>query len=361
MADADDLVYHFADPTTERRVLGDAAVNSALRLEPNLAEVRLAYAQHLYIVYRDYERARAQLAIAKLGSANNSRANFLEALIDRRQGKWEKATQEFKDAIIRDPRNTVLMAEFCKTLSDMRQFAAAQRSYDRLIELFPDQPKVKIRRAFDVGLKRGDDAPLRSAIAAIPDSMTDDDVLWWRLRLSLCDHDWQQGRELIEKVKGREDPGFFAWGDISVPIGCYSILLARLQGKQPDENPSFVQTRAELNQKVQRSPEDAGPLSQLAVVDALLKDKEDAIVEAKRAVEILPVSRDAVSGPGILINLAVVYAWTDELNLAFQTLGSLTKMPAGIFYGSLKFEPYFDPLRNDPRFAELLVDLTPRD
>lgn len=360
-ADVHDLAYQFDDPTPERRALGDAAVNSALRLEPDLAEVRLAYAQHLYVVYRDYEGARAQLAIAKRGSPNNSKANSLEALIDRRQGKWEKAVQEFKEAITRDPSNTILMAQFCATLSDTRQLAAARRAYDRLIELVPDQPKLKIRKAYDVEFKRGDDTPLRSAIAAIPPSMTDDDVLCWRLKLSLCDHDWQQVRELIEKVKGREDPGYFAWGDISVPIACYSILLFRLQGEQPDENPSFLRTRAELNQKVQRSLENPSLLSQLAVVDALLNDKQAAIVEAKRAVELLPISKDAASGPGLLINLAVVYAWTDEVNLAFRTLGSLTKMPGGIFYGDLKLEPYFDPLRNDPRFDELLVELAPRD
>jgi serine/threonine protein kinase/Tfp pilus assembly protein PilF len=361
IADVHDLAYHFDDPTAERRALGDAAVNSALRLEPDLEEVRLAYAQHLYVVYRDYEAARAQLAIAKSGSPNNSKANFLEALIDRRQGKWEKSVQEFKEAIKRDPSNTILMAELSATLSDTRQFAAAQRAYDRLIELVPDQPKLKILKAYYVGFKRGDDTPLRSAIAAIPASMTDDDVLCWGFRLALCDRDWQRARELIEKVSGREDPGYFAWGDISVPIGCYSILLARVQGRQPDENPSFFQTRAELNQKVQRSPEDASLLSQLAVIDALLNDKEAAIAEGKRAVEILPISKDAVSGPGVLINLAVVYAWTDEVNLAFQTLGSLTKMPAGISYGDLKLEPYFDPLRNDPRFDKLLVELVPRD
>jgi serine/threonine protein kinase/Tfp pilus assembly protein PilF len=361
MADVHDLTFHFNDPAPERRALGDAAVMSALRLEPSLAEVRLAYAQHLYVVYRDYEGARAQLALAKRGSPNNSEANTLEALIDLRQGKWEKAVQEFEEAIKRDPSNTILISQLSGTLSDTRQFAAAQRAYDRLIELVPDQPKLKILKAYHVAFKRGDDMPLRSAIAAIPASMTDDDVLCWGLKLSLCDHDWQRAGELIEKVKGREDPGYFAWGDISVPIGCYSILLARLQGKQPDENPSFFQTRAKLNQKVQRSPEDASLLSQLAVVDALLNDKEAAIAEAKRAVEILPVSKDAVIGPAVLINLAVVYAWTGEVNLAFQTLGSVAKMPAGISYGELKLEPYFNPLRNDPRFDKFLVELVPRD
>jgi serine/threonine-protein kinase len=361
IADAHDIAYQFEDPTPERRALGDAAVNRALHLEPDLTEVRVAYAQHLYVVYGNYEGARTQLAIAKRGSPNNSTADSLEALIDRRQGKWEKAVQKFKEAIRRDPRNTILSAQFCATLSDTRQFAAAERAYDRLIELVPDQPKLKIRKAYDVGFRTGDIAPLRSAIAAIPASTTDDDVLCWQLNLSLCDHDWQRARELIEKVKNGEDPGYFAWGDISVPIGCYSILLARLQGKQPEENPSFSQTRAELSQKVQKSPENASLLSQLAVVDALLKDKETAINEAKRAVEILPISKDAVSGLGALINLAVVYAWTDEVNLAFQTLRPLTKMPAGIFYGDLKLGPYFDPLRNDPRFNELLVELAPRD
>jgi serine/threonine protein kinase len=361
IADVHDLTYNFDDPTPERRALGDAAVISALHLEPDRAEVRLAYAQHLYVVYRDYEGARAQLAMAKRGSPNNSEADTLEALIDLRQGKWEKAVQEFKEAIKRDPSNTILMAQLSATLSDTRQFAAAQRAYDRLIELVPDQPKLKILKAYHVGFKRGDDMPLRSAIAAIPASMTDDDVLCWGLKLSLCDRDWQRARELIEKMKGSEDPGYFAWGDISVPIGCYSILLARLQGMQPDDNPSFLQTRGKLNQKLQRSPEDASLLSQLAVVDALLNEKAAAIAEGKRAVEILPISKDALIGPALSINLAVVYAWTDELNLAFQTLGSLTKMPAGISYGELKLEPYFDPLRNDPRFDKLLAELVPRD
>jgi hypothetical protein len=79
----------------------------------------------------------------------------------------------------------------------------------------------------------------------------------------------------------------------------------------------------------------------LAVVDALLNHKETAITEAKRAVEILPISKDAVSGLGVLINLAIVYAWTDEVNLAFQTLGSLTKMPGGIFYGEFEARTIF--------------------
>ena len=116
-----------------------------------------------------------------------------------------------------------------------------------------------------------------------------------------------------------------------------------------------------MNQKVQSAPGEAKLLSKLAVVDALLNKKGLAIAEAKRAVEILPVSKDAIDGPSMLINLALVYAWTNELDLAFETLNPLTKMPVGLYLGFLKFEPYFDPLRKDPRFDKLLAELAPRD
>jgi hypothetical protein len=116
-----------------------------------------------------------------------------------------------------------------------------------------------------------------------------------------------------------------------------------------------------LNETVQKAPENAPFLSKLAALDALLSKKEIAIAEAKRAVELMPISKDAVNGPRVQLDLAVVYAWTNELDLAFETLSPLTKIPNGPFYGELKRDPYWDPLRKDPRFDKLLAELAPRD
>ena len=186
-----------------------------------------------------------------------------------------------------------------------------------------------------------------------------------RLRLAVEDREWQQAKELIEKMKGGEDEGgSFAYGERNVPVSCYSILLARLQEEQTGTNAGFAETREQLNQKFQESSgnaEIACLLSNLAVVDALLGQKEAAVAEAKRAVEMLPISKDALEGPGIVMNLAVVYAWSDEFDRAFETLSPLTKTPFGIFYGQLKRDPYWDPLRKDPRFEKLLAELAPRD
>jgi serine/threonine protein kinase/Flp pilus assembly protein TadD len=362
-AQAHDNLYFLYGPTPEQRALGDAAVNSALGLQPDLPEVHLAYAHHLYIVYGDYERARVQLAIAMRGLPNDAEAIVLGGRIDRRQGQFEKAIQEFNQAITRDPRNTLSIQELAETLFNTRQFRAAEQAFDRLIDLRPDQPILKVQKPLFVTFyETGDDTAVRAAIAALPASMADArEVLSLRLMLALVDRDWPEARELIGKMGGGEDEGNFAYAPAAVPVGCYFILLGRLLGEQPGANVSFSETREQLNQKVQKLPGYARLLSQLAVIDALLNNKDAAISEAKRAVEILPISKDAVFGPDMVMNLAVVYAWTDEFNLAFETLSPLTKMPCGIFYGLLKRDPYWEPLRKDPRYEKLLAELAPWD
>jgi tetratricopeptide (TPR) repeat protein len=354
------------DPTPEQRALGDAAVNSALGLQPDLPEVRLVYAERLYLVYRDYERARVQLAIARRGLPNDAEAIALGARMDRRQGQFEKAIEEFKEAITRDPRNTLWIQDLADTLYYTRQFRAAEQAFDRMIELRPDLPILKVKKPLYVTFyKTGDDTAVRSAIVALPASMAGDrGVLSLRLKFALVNIDGPQTQELIERMNGGEDEGWFAYGDHPVPVGCYSIMLARLQGEQPGAKSNFAETREQLNQKFQKSSgnaEIACLLSNLAVVDALLGQKEAAVAEAKRTVEMLPISKDALEGPGIVMNLAVVYAWTDEFDRAFETLSPLTKTPFGIFYGQLKRDPYWDPLRKDPRFDKLLAELAPKD
>jgi Flp pilus assembly protein TadD len=360
-ANAHDWLYHLYDQTSERRNLGDVAIDNALRLQPSVPEVHLAYAFHLYKTYRDYERARVQLAIAKRGMPNNSEVLQLEAYIDRRQGNLEKAVEELKEAIARDPRNLVPIKELAASLLALRQFAAAEQAYDRAIELAPDEPVLKVLKALVSFYETGVDTRVRAALAELPESMADDrSILSLHLSIAVEDRDWQKARELVEKMKGGQDGGDFGYAGFPVPVNCYLILITRLQGNPPSVDSRFVEAREELNRAAEKSPAVAPLVSTLAVVDALLGKKEDAIAEAKRAAEMLPVSGDAEMGPGILTNLASVYAWTGESDLAIATLASLTKMPNGPYYGLLKRNPIWDPLRKDPRFEKLLAELAPR-
>jgi hypothetical protein len=220
---------------------------------------------------------------------------------------------------------------------------------------------LKAEKEYISFLENGDDNAVWLAIEAFPPAVSSTTAaLSLRLQLTLTDRAWDQADRLIEKMKGREDNGTFAYVARRVPVECYSVLMSRFREERPSAAGTYALAREQLNLQVQKSPQDAGLLSQLAVLDALLNNKRTAISEAERAAEMLPVSKDAKDGPPILMNLAVVYSWTNELDLAFTTLGPLTKMPSGIYYGQLARDPYWEPLRKDPRYEKLLAELAPR-
>jgi hypothetical protein len=208
-------------------------------------------------------------------------------------------------------------------------------------------------------LQQRDDWLRDSAIAALPPELREGrGSLSLQLVLAAANRDWQQLNEVIEKMNGGEENGDFAYADTGVPAGCYSILRARLQGERPDQDSSSTETRERLSEKIQKSPGNPSLLSTVAIVDALLGKKQDAIAEAERASSMVSISRVGWSGIPIAKNVAVVYAWTGELDHSFEIL---KKLPFGIHYGELKLSPFWDPLRKDPRFDKLLAELAPRD
>ena len=356
---AHDLLYISIEPTPARRALGDAAIQTALRLQPDLPDVHLAYAYHLYFCYRDYQQAEKHLQIAKAGLPNDPEALELQAFMDRRLGRFQEAVTGLKAALELDPRNPQPNSDLAATLLGMRQFRDAEQAYDRLIKLVPDQPSPKIEKEWFITLlETGDDTKLQAILgdpqsSALPDRV----VTSTRLVLALYNRDWLEAAKLVDQLgkNGGEDNGTFGYAAIPVPAGCYSILLARLQGQEP--SPAFSVTREELNKKVQ-STSSAYLLSVLALVDALLDRKEDSIQEAENAVAMTP--KDAMDGPSVVANSAVVHTWTGATDKAFAELDVLTKIPCGVYYGQLKLDPLWDPLRKDPRFDKLLGELAPK-
>jgi serine/threonine protein kinase/Flp pilus assembly protein TadD len=358
---AHDLLYVSYDPSQARRALADAAIATALRLQPDLPDVHLSYAYHLYFCYRDYERASVQLAMAKPGLPNSTDAVELPAFIDRRQGRFDKAIQGFTAAIRLDPRNANPILDLAYTWYTVRKFRAAAEGYDKLIAMVPEEPAYKIEKELYVTfMETGDVDGLRKAINQTSNSAPPDrGALSLNLSLALYDRDWARAKRLVEQLQnsGGEDNADFSYAAAPVPAGCYSILFARLQNEEL--KPEFQQSRELLSKKSQAAPSNALLLSALAVVDALLKRNEEAVAEGQRAVETLPASMDALDGPCLVMNLAVVYAWTGQIDQAFKELATSAKTPHGIYYGQLKKSPLWDPLRKDPRFDELLAQLAP--
>jgi hypothetical protein len=145
------------------------------------------------------------------------------------------------------------------------------------------------------------------------------------------------------------------------PRAWYEGLLAKLRQDAPGAHSAFTAARAEEEKIVRAQPENAFPLSTLALIDAELGEKEKAVREARTACDMVPPAKDASSGVGLIIRLAAIYALTGEKDLALQQLEILSKFPIGLSYGDLRLDPEWDALRGDPRFEKIVASLAPKN
>jgi TolB-like protein/Tfp pilus assembly protein PilF len=352
----DSLFSELHDYTPERLALADAAMNEALRLRPDLPEVHLALATHLYLCYRDYERARVQLAIAAQALPNNADLLKTTAFIDRRQGRWEKATDDLERASALDPLDSGVLRILAGTYAVIRRYRDAERVWNRIVELKPDQqPMLLLEKASFAFEEKADLKSLRAAYEGLPPSMKDEtgarDVY-----LYMCGRDFAAAEEILSKSPHQE----IIFVDALVPRQIYALWLELVQGNHPtlEENGA---AREQLNRKCEADPTNPFLLSALGLTDVALGHKDQAIEEARRAMQMRPISEDAVDGPVLATNFVLACTWGDDLDSAFKQLNILIKIRAGLTYGDLKTNPGWDPLRKDPRFDKLLAELAPRD
>jgi serine/threonine protein kinase/tetratricopeptide (TPR) repeat protein len=348
------------DRSANQRALGDAAIAAATRLQPDLPDVHLATARHLYYAYRDYEKARVQIAQAERALPNSSDALTLLAMVDRRQGRWEESTKGLERAVTLDPLNLETATRLFENYICLRRFREAENAISRLGELEPDEPDLGVKRALCAFAERGDVTGYRAALEALPTAAKDDmGNTIERIYCAALDHDWTAANRILDNTSHQELLFFFG---VTVPRDCVEIWLAMAQGRHLKPEGEFAVAIAELERRRDANPDDAELASALGIIAAALGRKDEAIQEAKRAVELEPVTKDAMDGPGHIYNLAVVYAQTGETDLAFEQLATLVKTPSQFTnYGYFKREPGFDPLRKDPRFDKLLAELTPHD
>jgi TolB-like protein len=148
IAKAHDLLYFdLVDHTPERRALGDAAIQEALRLRPDLPQAHFAAAFHYYACHQDLERARTHISIAAKFSPNDPDLLRVMSIIDQAQGQWEQATKALEKAVNLDPRNPELLESLADQYSNLRRFRDSDRIRDRLIELEPDEPLFVLNKA----------------------------------------------------------------------------------------------------------------------------------------------------------------------------------------------------------------------
>jgi TolB-like protein/class 3 adenylate cyclase/Flp pilus assembly protein TadD len=359
LAHAHDQMYLLEfDHTKDRLDLANAAIQSVERLRPDSGEAHLALAKHLYWGYRDYDRARQELAAAKRALPNDPLPFLLAGYIDRRQGRWDKATHNMERAVELDPQNSFTLQQIALTYTVLRRYADVAAILDRAVALAPKDVSVRMQRA-GVDLDwRADTKPLHSTIQAIiaNESAAIKHVVDQWLILSL----WERDSTAAERALSLLD-AHGCHGDIPFPRAWCEGRVALLRGELASARDAFTRARKEIEGLVNQQPDYAQALCALGMIDAVLGNKEDAIREGRRAVELLPVTIDSIDGARLVEYLAVIYAWVGQRDLAFEQLRIACSIPGYLSYGSLKLDPLWDPLRGDPRFEKIVASLAPSD
>jgi TolB-like protein/Flp pilus assembly protein TadD len=360
LAGAHDRIYFLGfDHSDARLRLSETALQTVRRLRPESGEMHLALAQHLYWAYRDYDRAREELAVARRTLPNESRIPLLGGYIDRRQGQWEKSLEEMKQALELDPRNFSILQQISLTYEALHRYKEMAATLDSALAIAPKDASSRVRRAWVEAESRADSKSMHAAIETVlADDPTAAPVIvnWW-LDLVLRERDAAAaGRALAAMPTG----GCYE-ENIPFPNAWCEGLIARLRGDNSAARVAFANARKELEQTLRGQPDYAAALCALGVVDSALGNKEVAIREGERAIELMSVAKSAVEGPMLIQYLAVIYAWTGNTDRAVERLAEAAKLPGShVTYGYLRLHPLWDPLRGDPRFEAIVTSLAPK-
>jgi serine/threonine-protein kinase len=344
------------DHTAARLDLANAALKAALRLEPDAGEVHLALANYYYHGFRDYGRARSEVAIARPTLPNNAEVFLYTGFIDRREGHWAEATRNIERAIGLDPRNFFILQQLALTYQSQRRYADEARTYDRALTIVPADPNSRMLRALVALNWRADLKPFQTTLATLvaenPSAAPDIDPPLF----ALCERTAAAATRALTNYP-REG---VANNGVNFPYAYWQGAVARCQGDSAKARTAFTAARREVEKTVEQQPDFAAALSLLGMIDAGLERKEEALREGRRGCELLPISKDAVDGADLAINLAQIYAWTGEKDRAIEQIAALERVPSTLSYGLLKLHPYWDSLRGDPRFDKIVASLAPK-
>jgi TolB-like protein/Tfp pilus assembly protein PilF len=353
---AHDTLYA-GDHVPSRLAAAEAALQTASRLQPDSPETHLARGWHLYYALRDSQGALAELEIARRDLANDARIFATEGYILRRQGKHEEGLRALERAIALDPRNLATLIQTAISYSDLRRYAEEAAVLDRAREIAPEDVTIASSRTFVDFEAEANPEPLCQFIEQLrrerPASLGDVADLW--LLCILVKHDWAAAEQALAALP---QDGWIE-GVVRLPRHFAEGLVARSMHDEARARAAFTAARLEQERIVEKQ-EDPRALCVLGLIDAALGNKEAALQEGRRATELLPINKDGTDGAGLAGNLAQIYAWTGEKDLAIEQIAAVQRVPNLLNYGYLKLHPNWDSLRGDPRFEKIVADLAPK-
>jgi len=143
-----------------------------------------------------------------------------------------------------------------------------------------------------------------------------------------------------------------------------NFLLGRVYfyaGDKVKARDAYQSARAYIERALSEQPQSAFVQLVLAEVMAGIGERDEAIRLCERAMEMLPVSRDALMGPTMLVDSATIYGMLGDADLAVPLIERSLAIPSFQHRPTLRLDPKWDSIRSDPRFQELIAQDNSRD
>jgi eukaryotic-like serine/threonine-protein kinase len=341
-------VYQISLPTRAGAAAAKAAAERALALAPDLAQGHLALGDYENLILNDGEAALVEYRRGRQLAPND--ADLLKGigLVARMQGDWELSQASLSQARVLDPRSIAVARRLTYNLIRLRRYPEALEAADRAMTLAPHAPDVYETKAM-VYLGMGDLPSARRVISEAEREVEPTALVQWVA--TFYDLFWvlsdEQQQLLLRLPTGPFDDDRESWG--LALAGTYT-----LRGDTARARAYADSARIAGEAYLRDTPQNGQLHVLLGTALAYLGRKDEAIREGRRAVEALPLSRNAYGGPYLQHQLARIYLLVGEPERALDAIEPLLKVPYLLSPGWLRVDPTFDPLRGDPRFRKLV-------
>jgi len=341
------------DDSPERVRLADEAAQRAMMLNPHSGETHLALGYVAYWGRRDYATAMKEFEAARKLLPNNADVTSAIGAVHRRLGEWDAAVEEYRRATSLDPRNAGLWSDSAYVLGLCRRYAEALDAMDHSLTVQPDYWDALCGSAMIEIASHGDVINANAVLARLPANVDPQgQVRFGRYRIAMWSRDFAKAVDALEG-----SPDWIRTNPVHRPVSAAALRGVALEatGQTLAAQREFEAAVQLLEQKINSGAGEPSIHSALGRAYAGLERKKDAVREGKKAVELLPVSRDAFDGAFYLAQLAQIQARVGNTDEALSLMRQLLEMPAGLLISQslLRLDPAWDPLRRDPRFQQL--------